>query len=257
VKHCRLVAWNFDHLLTSQSSFTAFHHGIEPSPQLDLSRGYESYASERRAAGEQIKKCGNLMRRIEREVGPLRLVAHTCADGPLRQTLAWKSRQYLESGKADLFAVSWVRAAVERVHAAQVEGFRGMLSLLYAGERLVAGHFGMRGRSVWHYWFPAYDPLMAKYSPGLILLLKMAEYAPSLGVCTIDLGKGMSLYKQRLMNASVSLAHGSVELPSWRSIRRHTRRRLRSLLANSPLGGPVRDALNSLQQLRERALRGK
>jgi CelD/BcsL family acetyltransferase involved in cellulose biosynthesis len=131
-----------------------------------------------------------------------------------------------------------------------------MLSLLYAGERLVAGHFGMRGQSVWHYWFPAYDPKMAKYSPGLILLLKMAEHAPSLGVRTIDLGKGMSLYKQRLMNASVPLASGRVESP-WRSIRRQMRRNLRSLVANSPLGKPVRDALNSLRELRGRALRGK
>jgi CelD/BcsL family acetyltransferase involved in cellulose biosynthesis len=127
-----------------------------------------------------------------------------------------------------------------------------MLSLLYAGERLVAGHFGMRGRSVWHYWFPAYDPEVAKYSPGLILLLKMAEHAPSLGVRTIDLGKGMSLYKQRLMNASVLLASGSVELPSWRSIRRQMQRNLRSLLAKSPLGEPVRNALNSLRELRGR-----
>jgi CelD/BcsL family acetyltransferase involved in cellulose biosynthesis len=132
-----------------------------------------------------------------------------------------------------------------------------MLSLLYAGERLLASHFGIRGRTVWHYWFPTYDPLMARYSPGLILLLKMAEHAPSLGVCTIDLGKGMSLYKERLMNTSVSLAHGSVELPSWRSIRRHARRKLRSLLTNSRLGKPARDALNSLRQPRGIALQRK
>jgi CelD/BcsL family acetyltransferase involved in cellulose biosynthesis len=250
VERCRLTAWNFDHLLTSQSSFKAFHHHIEPSPQIDLSKTFESYASERRASGsEQIKKCGNLMRRMEREVGPLGLIVHTAADAPLQQTLAWKSRQYLETGKADLFAMPWIRAAVERVQAAQVEGFAGILSLLYAGERLVAGHFGMRGKSVWHYWFPAYDPGMARYSPGLILLLKMAEVAPSLGVRTIDLGQGMSLYKQRLMNASVPLASGSVELPSWRSMLRNTRRKLHSVLTNSPLREPVRDTLNSLRQL--------
>jgi CelD/BcsL family acetyltransferase involved in cellulose biosynthesis len=255
LQHCRLVAWNFDHLVTAQSSFTAFHHSIESSPQLDLSKGYEFYVRERRTAGsEQIKKSGNLMRRLEREVGLLRLVVHSAADAPLQQTIAWKSCQYLKSGKADLFAMPWVRAVLERVQAAQIGGFAGMLSLLYAGERLVAGHFGMRGRSVWHYWFPAYEPEMAKYSPGLILLLKMAEQAPSLGVSTIDLGKGMSFYKRRLMNASVSLASGSVELPSWRSIGRYTRRKLRSLLANTPLGEPVRDARNSLRQLRGKAL---
>ena len=49
MQQCRLAVWNFDHLLTSQSSFTAFHQDIEPSPQLDLSKGYESYVHERRA----------------------------------------------------------------------------------------------------------------------------------------------------------------------------------------------------------------
>jgi CelD/BcsL family acetyltransferase involved in cellulose biosynthesis len=250
LQQCRLAAWNFDHLLTSQSSFTAFHHYTELSPQLDLSKGYESYASERRASGsEQIKKSGNLMRRLEREVGPLRLIAHTAADAPLQQTLAWKSSQYLKSGKPDLFAMPWVRTALMHVQAAQISGFAGMLSLLYAGERLVAGHFGMRGQSVWHYWFPAYEPDMAKYSPGLILLLKMAEQAPSLGVRTIDLGKGMSVYKQRLMNTSVPLASGSVELPSWRSVYRETWRIWRSRLRNSPFGPPARAAREWLRAL--------
>jgi CelD/BcsL family acetyltransferase involved in cellulose biosynthesis len=187
----------------------------------------------------------------------LQFVTHAADQALLRQTLAWKSNQYLDSGKADLFAVSWIRAAVERIQAIQIQEFKGTLSVLYAGDRLLAGHFGMQGRSVWHYWFPAYDPKMARYSPGLILLLKMAEHASSLGVHTIDLGKGLSLYKRRLMNVSVPLASGSVELPSWRSLRRHARRNLRSLLQNSPLGEPVRDALNSLRQLHGRALRRK
>src|SRR5215469_7519805 len=57
LQQCRLAVWNFDHLLTSQSSFTAFHHNIELSPQLDLSSGYESYVHARRASGSaQIKK---------------------------------------------------------------------------------------------------------------------------------------------------------------------------------------------------------
>jgi hypothetical protein len=115
-----------------------------------------------------------------------------------------------------------------------------MLSLLYAGDRLVAGHFGMRSRTVWHYWFPAYDAEMAKYSPGLILLLKMAEYAPSIGLRTIDLGKGMCLYKERLMSAAVPLASGSIELPSWLSLNRTARRAMRTAVLNSPIAGPSR-----------------
>ena len=241
LKSCRLIAWDFDHLLASQKCFEPFHLHREPSPQINVSHGYKAYVTERRAAGsEQIKKCGNLMRRIEREVGPLRFVPHSADVTLLGRVLRWKSQQYLTGGKADLFALGWARPLIELVHAAQAEDFAGMLSLLYAGERLVAGHFGMRSRTVWHYWFPSYDEVMAKYSPGLILLLKLAEYAPSIGLRVIDMGKGMSLYKERLMNASVTLASGSVELPSLRSLRRAAQRKLRALVVSTPLAGPAR-----------------
>jgi CelD/BcsL family acetyltransferase involved in cellulose biosynthesis len=241
VRKCNLVTWDFDHLLVSQASFARYHRACEPSPQIDLSKGYAAYAAARRAAGsEQIKKCGNLARRLEREIGPVRFVAHSADSQLLERTLAWKSQQYRQSGQDDLFALGWPRALVKRVHATQTEGFAGMLSLLLAGERLVAGHFGMRSQTVWHYWFPAYDPEMAKYSPGLILLLKMAEHAPEIGIGTIDLGKGISLYKERLMNGSAAVASGSVELASLLALRRRAKRTLRAAIARSPLAGPAR-----------------
>ena len=241
VKTCGLVAFDFDHLLASQTFFAPYHRHVERSPQLDVSNGYEAYVAERRAAGsEQIKKCGNLMRRLEREFGSLRFVDHAADARVLKKVLSWKSQQYLEGGKNDLFALDWFRDIVERIHATQAGTFRGMLSLLYVGERLIAGHMGMRTPTVWHYWFPAYDPACAKYSPGLVLLLKMTEHAANDGVHLLDLGKGMTLYKERLMNASVPLASGSVELPSWLSFRRGARRKLRKLAINSPFAGPAR-----------------
>jgi CelD/BcsL family acetyltransferase involved in cellulose biosynthesis len=105
-----------------------------------------------------------------------------------------------------------------------------MLSLLYAGETLVAGHFGMRSSTVWHYWFPAYDRQFARFSPGLALLLKMAQHAEELGLRCIDLGTGMSLYKKRLMNASVSVAEGSIERPSCLLFTRSLKRNLKAIL---------------------------
>src|SRR5262249_2704366 len=106
----------------------------------------------------------------------------------LAQVLAWKSQQYRQSGWCDLFATEWGRGLVELVHRTQNPDFAGMLSLLFAGPRLVAGHMGMRSRTVWHYWFPAYDREFARYSPAPILLLKMAQCAEPLGMQWIDIG---------------------------------------------------------------------
>jgi CelD/BcsL family acetyltransferase involved in cellulose biosynthesis len=229
LKACGLVSWDFDRLLATQQPFTPFHKLCEPSALIDLSQGYETYVAERRAAGsEQIKKCMNLIRRLELEVGPIRFVAHSPEPAALTKVLAWKSAQYRKTGWRDFFALRWGRSLVRQIQTTQHETFAGMLSLLYAGDNLVAGHMGMRSRTIWHYWFPAYNPEFAKYSPGLILLLKIAQHAPQLGLNTIDLGTGLTLYKRRLMNASVSVAEGSVERPSWLSLMRGVRRRAKA-----------------------------
>jgi CelD/BcsL family acetyltransferase involved in cellulose biosynthesis len=231
LRACGLISWDFDRLLATQKPFKPFHKLCEPSAVLDLSQGYEAYVSDRRAAGtEQIKKCMNLLRRLELEVGPVRFIPHSPERRALAKVLSWKSQQYRKTGWRDLFALKWGRSLVESIQSKQSESFAGMLSLLYAGEKLIAGHMGMRSRSVWHYWFPAYDPIFAKYSPGLILLLKMAEYAPQIGLRKIDLGTGLTLYKRRLMNASVSVAEGSVERPSWLSMVRGARRKAKLLV---------------------------
>jgi CelD/BcsL family acetyltransferase involved in cellulose biosynthesis len=222
LRSCGLVAWDFDHLLGAQTFFCKFHRHNSRSPIIDLSGGYEAYIKARREAGtEQIKKCGNLMRRLEREVGPLRFVTHSPDRARLEQLLAWKTDQYRQNRWRDLFSIPWVRETVQRIHATQTPDFAGMLSLLYAGDRLVAAHFGMRSASVWHYWFPTYDPAFSKYSPGVTLLLKMAESAPALGLKVIDLGCGEHHYKARFMNGFVLTAKGSVELPGVVTAVRH------------------------------------
>lgn len=228
---CRLRSFDFDHLIASQSSFAPFVHGNDVSPQIDLARA--DAAPPRRAAR---KICGSTGL-----PGPLRFIGHSTDRRALDQVLAWKSRQYLKSGAADLFAAGWVRAAVERIHATQSAGFSGMLSLLYAGDHLVAGHFGMRAGAVLHYWFPAHDVDFAKISPGSLLLSELAGHAPSIGVRTIDLGKGMSDYKRRVMNNAVPLAVGCVEPFSAAALMKAMRRRSRGVL--NGLRGAARGAV--------------
>jgi CelD/BcsL family acetyltransferase involved in cellulose biosynthesis len=167
---------------------------------------------------------------MEREIGPLHFVPHSSDPKLLAQVLAWKSEQYRRSGWPDLFATDWGRALVQGIHGLRSPSFAGVLSLLYAGQHLVAGHMGMSSRTIWHYWFPAYDTRFAKYSPGMILLLKMAQHAEELGFDTIDMGTGIGLYKKRLMNACVPVAEGSVEAPSCLRVLRSMRRQLKSIL---------------------------
>lgn len=248
LKQCGLAAWDFNHIPTACAPFAPFHREQHRSPIIDLAGGYEAYVKERREAGtEQIKKNANLERRLEREIGPLRYVVHSPDKALLHQLLAWKTAQFRHNGWRDIFSIPWVHQIAEGIHAAQTPGFSGMLSLLYAGDHLVAAHFGMRSERVWHYWFPSYDPAFSKYSVGVMLLLKMAESAAALGINVIDLGCGEHSYKDRLMNGSVATARGTVELPGFTAATRRVIMpvqklpfKLRSWASKTPLGAFVR-----------------
>jgi CelD/BcsL family acetyltransferase involved in cellulose biosynthesis len=86
--------------------------------------------------------------------------------------------------------------------------------VLYAGDRPVAAHFGIRSETVLSWWFPAYDVDCSRYSPGLVLLLRLAEAAAAAGILQVDLGKGHEAYKESFKSADVEVAEGWVERPS-------------------------------------------
>lgn len=211
----KLRVWSFNHLLDPTCQFDSFAEATTSSPQIDLSSGYAQYARARREAGsDYIRKTEGLARKLGREVGELRFTLHEAGGEGLRQLIEWKSGQYREGRLPDAFAVPWTGKLLNRISATQTSGFAGVCSVLRAGDRMVAIHMGMRSAKVLHYWFPAYDPEFAKFSTGIILLLRMAEALSAQGISTIDLGGGKSQYKERLMTGEVSLGSGSVELPS-------------------------------------------
>lgn len=236
VRACGLAEWRFDHLPAAQVPCMPHHRGIAQSPVMDLSLGYERYAADRRAAGsEQIPKTAGLLRKLERTCGPVRFELHAPETRPLQTLMSWKSAQYRASGKLDIFGIPWVAKVIETMHATRGHNFAGVLSVLWLGEKPIAAHLGLRSKTVWHYWFPAYDPAYAKYSPGLILLLKMAEHASAAGLSTIDLGLGGALYKQRLMSRAIALAEGRVIASPARAALADLRARSENWLRRSPL----------------------
>jgi len=210
---CGLSRWRFDHLVSGQRPFGRYHRERWESPYLDLSQGYEAYVRRRRRDGSRLfENLGRKRRKLEREVGPVRFAEHVGEPQTLRWLMRLKSEQYRRTGTWDRFGLPWVVALFERLQQIQHAHFGGLLSVLYAGDEMVAAHMGLRSHTSWHWWFPTYDPRFAKYSAGLILLLAMAERAAARGIGRIDLGRGESRYKRRLMSASVWVAGGCVTL---------------------------------------------
>ena len=94
ISQCRLVAWDFDHLILSQRCFAPFQDSVELSPQIDLSNGFEIYSKRH----SETKSIRIKIRRLERDHGPLRFLAHSLDRKAMQQLIAWKSKQYKRTG---------------------------------------------------------------------------------------------------------------------------------------------------------------
>jgi CelD/BcsL family acetyltransferase involved in cellulose biosynthesis len=236
LRSCGLRSWDFDAVVAAQSIFQPFHRRAKSSQCLDVTRGFETFVADRAAAGsDQVADIRKQAERLEADVGPVRFEVHVEDPASLEVLLRWKSEQYRRTGAVDIFSFPWVRDVVRRVHGARHEGFAGLLSVLYVADKPIAAHLGLRSRTTWHYWLPAYDRRFAKHSPGLILLLQMAQAAVGLGLDRIDLGKGDALYKRRLANASVPLAEGSIDTSLVSSLTSSAARFLRRAARRTPL----------------------
>ena len=233
---CRLAAWDFDHLVGPIDLFEPYITLRACSPQLDLSGGYAAYAKERKQAGsDTVARTGQKLRKLAREIGPLTFMADTQDEAAYTHLLAWKSAQYLRTGLADVFAYPWTGALLQCLREHNGKEFSAPFSVLRAGDRVVAAALSLRSRGVLHCWFNAYDPELAVYSPGVLFLLQLAEQAQTLGIHTIDLGRGDERYKLSLANRCREVSEGSVVCPSLATWLRSGWRQARDWVNDSPL----------------------
>ncbi|MGA2620309.1 MAG: GNAT family N-acetyltransferase [Thermoguttaceae bacterium] len=250
LRGCGLAAWHFNHLLASQEPFRPYHSVTWESPYMDLGGGFEAYRKSKHEAGRgTLAQAERKARKIAREIGPLRLVPHTCERDVFELLMDWKVQQYRRIKATNFLAPAWTVALLERVWKTQSPAFAGMLSVLYAGDRPAALHLGMRAGGVLHVWFPAYDPALAGYSPGLILWLELARAAAALGLRRIDLGKGQERYKASLQSGASQLAEGSVDFRLVAGSLRRGWLCTRELVRASPLRRPGQAVLRYARHL--------
>jgi len=241
MRAARLAVWSFDHLVDDCGKFDPYVTGLADSPQMDLSEGFDPPSDFARKA-----------RKLAREVGELRFSLHEPHGEAMQWLLKWKSEQYRKTRLADAFGVGWTGALLRGIMALQTGGFAGVCSVLRAGDQIVAVHAGMRSRDVLHWWFPSYAQRFARYSPGIILILRIAQAAPAAGIRTIDLGKGDSRYKRSLANRAAELREGFVEVPSLLAKARRLRRAAESRAGRGGMAAMLRLPLRLMQRL-ERA----
>jgi CelD/BcsL family acetyltransferase involved in cellulose biosynthesis len=201
--------WEFDHVV-AQKPFEQYTTLRARSPIMDLGSGFDSYLAGARRRSSRIKDLPRRQRRLEREIGPVRFDFHSDDVEAMSTLFRWKSEQYRRTARTDRFALGWIRSLVTDLAAMKPPRCSGQVSLLWAGDDLVAGHVGLRAPSVLPTWFPTYDTRFSKYSPGLLLHVAMAEAAAAAGVGYIDLGRGEKDYKDWLADDALEVWEGRV-----------------------------------------------
>ena len=215
LRDCGLAVWKFDNLIAEQEPFKGYHGATKPAPVIDLSRGFDDYYAKLRARESRLcRELERKARKMEREIGPLKLDCGSRDVGALRTLMAWKSEQYQRTAHVDRFQQPWLAPLLESLLATQTAEFGGLLSVLSADGQPVAIQFGLRSGNLLVGWFTGYNSSYGKYSPGLIHLLRMAESVSAMGVDTIHMGKGAWRYSRPLKNDDLMVSNGVVTTKS-------------------------------------------
>jgi CelD/BcsL family acetyltransferase involved in cellulose biosynthesis len=221
LRECQLSAWQFDHLIAEQKPFAPYHAVVDPSPVMDLSDGFAAYLRAR--SSRFCRVIGNQARNLATDFGELRFVADQDDGSILRDLMTWKSEQYRRIGAVDHFDRPWFATLLDSLRPLRGSHVTSGLSALRAGDQRIAVQFGLRSGPLFVGWFTAFDPRFAKYSPGQVQFIRMAEKLAADGVVTIDLGKGGDAFKERLKSRDTFVAEGIVTSHSILASAHHAR----------------------------------
>ncbi|WP_217544940.1 GNAT family N-acetyltransferase [Streptomyces sp. GbtcB6] len=253
---CGMSIFEFDHLVAEQRPFAPHVTGTFASPVIDVKPGDAGYPEWLRATYPGLAKTTlKKERRLGRDIGDLRFEFDERDPAALRTLMRWKSAQYRRTGRMDRFARPWIVDLADHLFHVREEHFTGVLSVLYAGDRPVAAHFGPRSGTVLAAWFTAYDPELHYYSPGLMMHLRTAEAAARGGVTLVDLGRGDKEYKDWLKTRELRVGEGFVTrthpvAAAHRLWRRPVRGLRNTVLAHPRLRDPADRLLKTVGTLR-------
>lgn len=230
-----LKRFSFHAVSPNTEKFDEYKFATLPSFSIDLSNGSEKYLQDACAASRTLKELPRKGRGLIRDFGPIRMEHHCKSAEVLEQLIELKSGKYVSSNTFDILSVDWAANLLRAIHRNPNPDFGSLLSVLWAGDSIVAAHFGLVSGGVMQYWFPAFDPNYSKYSPGLQLMVDLVEYAGQNGIDRIDLSYGSSRYKTMFSNSEQTVLYGQVNQNSLAFQLAKQRYHLRNKLKEIPL----------------------
>jgi CelD/BcsL family acetyltransferase involved in cellulose biosynthesis len=176
--------------------------------------GFDVWYAERRSVwGKYFKDKERARRSLEAELGPIRAERGLTDPALLDQLIQLKRDQYARTGRHDIFACGWTRDLLHALMAEPSGDFGASMAVLWAGDKLTAIEYSLYAGDRYHFWFPAYQPGLARCSPGILLTMDTMRLACEAGFRVFDFGFGGEGYKKYFCNATQSVREAVVLKP--------------------------------------------
>jgi len=200
----RLKALFINSLHEGQAPFGLTGQSSRIGHIMDLRAGGAQYFQElSNTRGHFLRDTRRRLRDAQKKFGALEFVfesAPTLAD--IRDLIDAKRDQYARTGAGDVFDNPVAASIVESIFQHSSVHCRPVISVLWAGDQVLARHLGLMSHGVWSGWFPVYDPAIKDFSPGRLLLWHMINQASENGITFIDRGEGNSRAKRDFSNGT-------------------------------------------------------
>ena len=176
--------------------------------------GFDAWYAERRQTwGKYFKDKERARRSLEAELGPIRVERGLTDPALLDQLIQLKRDQYARTGRHDIFACGWTRDLLHALMASEHADFGASMAALWAGDRLTAIEYSLLAGDRYHFWFPAYQPELARCSPGILLTMDTMRLGCEAGFRVFDFGFGGEGYKKYFCNATQTVREAVILRP--------------------------------------------
>ena len=143
LKAADLQSFKFHAINAQDDSLKKYYFREFNSHYLDLSGGWDEYRTWVRKNSIAVKRQGQKTRALGRQVGEVRFEFESESANQLERLIELKRARYNNSNTFDILGVTWASNLLRELHQVRDPNFRGVLSILWAGDMLVGAHFGM------------------------------------------------------------------------------------------------------------------
>lgn len=182
--------------------------------QVEMPAGYDAWYAERRSTfGKYFKDKERARRSFEAEAGVIRVETGLTDPALLDRLIELKREQYRRTGRHDVFACGWTRDVLHALVAGPRGRFGASIAALWGDDRLAAMELSLHATDQYHFWFPAYEPALARCSPGILLSMETMRRMSAQGYRVFDYGFAGEGYKKYFCNARREVIEAVVTAP--------------------------------------------